>query len=296
MSAQTANRTPRAFTLVELLVVIGIIAILVGILLPSLTRAREAANRAACLSNLRSIGQMYLLYAQDNKRQIPLGTQSNLYQESYWLRLDKNGNITYPTWGPFYLGGYLKSPQIVYCPSSNDPFYMYNGQSNAYDPANKAVRGGYYMRPMANDGTPVLWRNAAGATAAGDLAPPVTGRTVAGQPEEWNPYPKLDKMRQRALAADIFSTPHRIDMMHKKGVNVVYSDGHARWQDRKPFNNLPATWPVPTGVTMPAAVLKFQDFSQNHFNNNTPNGTLACIWEILDREGGAAPTAGFNFP
>ena len=85
-------------------------------------------------------------------------------------------------------------------------------------------------------------------------------------------------------------------MMHKKGINVVYSDGHARWMDRKPFNNLPATWPVPTGVNMPAAVLKFQDFTQNHFNNNQPNGTLACIWELLDREGGAAPTPGFNFP
>src|SRR5437762_3164779 len=61
------------FTLVELLVVIGIIAALIAILLPTLARARESADRSACLSNLRQLGQALLMYANQSKDHVPLG-------------------------------------------------------------------------------------------------------------------------------------------------------------------------------------------------------------------------------
>ena len=64
----------RGFSLTEILVVIGIIALLIGMLLPALQNARAAGEATKCLNNLRQIGHFYYIYAAANHDRIPLGT------------------------------------------------------------------------------------------------------------------------------------------------------------------------------------------------------------------------------
>jgi prepilin-type N-terminal cleavage/methylation domain-containing protein/prepilin-type processing-associated H-X9-DG protein len=70
---KSPQRHRGAFTLVELLVVIGIIALLVSILLPALNKARQAAATVSCASNMRQMGVLVTLYTNDNKGAYPLG-------------------------------------------------------------------------------------------------------------------------------------------------------------------------------------------------------------------------------
>ncbi|HEV7300886.1 MAG TPA: type II secretion system protein [Tepidisphaeraceae bacterium] len=84
----------RAFTLVELLVVIGIIAVLISILLPSLGKAREAGNTVACLSNQRQIALAIQMYVADQRGWMPKTEFIDLELTSYFLSRGDGSNGT----------------------------------------------------------------------------------------------------------------------------------------------------------------------------------------------------------
>ena len=101
-----------AFTLVELLVVIGIIALLVAMLLPALNKAREASKAANCLSNLRQINTAFILFAHENKGFLPQIGSGGTGSERYTI--DGTSYNVPVRW----FGGWYGSPSKFYAPAA----------------------------------------------------------------------------------------------------------------------------------------------------------------------------------
>lgn len=161
------RRTPGGFTLVELLVVIGIIAVLIAMLLPALNKARRQSEAVQCASNMRQIGLAIVIYADSNDGWLfppnlgwgnstvylhspndgsmaPVAGEENWVYPDLWNQYTYN-TVTVPVFGVW-------NPSIMICPSDRDPApngmhsYMFNSFMTYFNEL--------YGRPLPNHSSP----------------------------------------------------------------------------------------------------------------------------------------------
>jgi prepilin-type N-terminal cleavage/methylation domain-containing protein/prepilin-type processing-associated H-X9-DG protein len=126
------SRKFRAFTLIELLVVVAIIALLIALLLPSLGRARDSAKAVGCAANLRQVGQIVNIFAQEHEGRGPGGawtaTSGYGWQQILNFEVLNNKNNTYGVVDVFgkFADRNLTCPKFVYNKSTGYRPFLYN--------------------------------------------------------------------------------------------------------------------------------------------------------------------------
>jgi prepilin-type N-terminal cleavage/methylation domain-containing protein/prepilin-type processing-associated H-X9-DG protein len=236
------STSDRAFTLVELLVVIAIIAILIAILLPVLTRVKQQAQQTACASNLRQLGQAMTGYTS-HFRYFPdclLGDTGVSSSASCWpVRLRK------------LLGG---NQRVFYCPAQDSQCQWTPdapGTRIAFAPAS-ATNYGYELgeRFLLGGGSYFSYGyNALGSGVVGSpgrgmgtdsyspIGPPVIrGARRASQMKNPSNFIMIADSEPDAFS-DMYITPFQqnaakitsLGNIHRRGCNVLFGDGHVQW-------------------------------------------------------------------